>query len=506
MTRCFIAGVQHECSSFSPIPSALHSFTTVQWGVDAPSATGGLGYGESCRVALDMGFDLVAGPFSFAQPSLPAADHVWRQLRDGILEALRAASPVDLVWLCLHGAQMSDRTDDCEGEVLAMARQIVGDRAAIGCLLDLHTNVSQQMLDAADLVVSCREYPHIDYFERATEMLPVLAAAARGDVAPSTAVVRFGAPGVYPTPDEPMRSFVRRFTETQSMPGVLHVSVNHGFEGSDQPDLSASVVVTTDGDVDLAERVAQQVGTDFLDVITSASWAGPGLAAAIDQALALDGRPVVLADRADNAGGGAAGDSTYVLEELIRRGVRDVALALLWDPVAVDHCHAAGVGAVLPLRIGGKSGPMSGNPIDVHAEVLSLRTDAVQALFGRGEPRESLGRSAAIRVGGVEIVMNSVRQQVFSRHVFTEHGIDVMNRHVLVVKSTQHFMNDFGTLAAHVVRCDGPGTLTHDLTALPFRRVTRPLLGLDPVELLALRPMASVSGESRRVLRQASRT
>lgn len=387
MTRCFIAGVQHECSSFSPIPSALHSFTTVQWGVDAPSATGGLGYGESCRVALDMGFDLVAGPFSFAQPSLPAADHVWRQLRDGILEALRAASPVDLVWLCLHGAQMSDRTDDCEGEVLAMARQIVGDRAAIGCLLDLHANVSQQMLDAADLVVSCREYPHIDYFERATEMLPVLAAAARGDVAPSTAVVRFGAPGVYPTPDEPMRSFVRRFTETQSMPGVLHVSVNHGFEGSDQPDLSASVVVTTDGDVDLAERVAQQVGTDFLDVITSASWAGPGLAAAIDQALALDGRPVVLADRADNAGGGAVGDSTYVLEELIRRGVRDVALALLWDPVAVDHCHAAGVGAVLPLRIGGKSGPMSGNPIDVHAEVLSLRTDAVQALFGRGEPR-----------------------------------------------------------------------------------------------------------------------
>jgi microcystin degradation protein MlrC len=149
---------------------------------------------------------------------------------------------------------MSDRTDDCEGELLAMARSIVGDRAAIGCLLDLHANLSQRMLEAADFVVSCREYPHIDYHERAVEMLPVLAAAARGEVEPTTAAVRFGGPGVYPTPDEPMRSFVRRFTEAQSRPGVLQVSVNHGFEGSDQPDLSAAVVVTTDGDVDLSER------------------------------------------------------------------------------------------------------------------------------------------------------------------------------------------------------------------------------------------------------------
>ena len=448
----------------------------------------------------------MAGPFSSAQPSLPAPDRVWQEIRDDILDALRAAGEVDVVWLCLHGAQMSDRTDDCEGELLSMARSIVGEHAAVGCLLDLHANLSQRMLDVADLVVSCREYPHIDYHERAVEMLPVLAATARGEVQPSTAAVRFGGPGVYPTPDEPMRSFVRRFTDAQSRPGVLQVSVSHGFEGSDQPDLSASVVVTTDGDIGLAERIAHEVASDFLAVVQSTSWAGPGVAEAIDEALAFDRGPVVLADRADNAGGGAAGDSTFVLEELIRRDVQNAGVAMLWDPIAVDHCHAAGVGAILPLRIGGKSGPMSGNPLDVRAEVVSVRTDALQALFGKGEPAERLGRSAAIRVGGIEVVMNSVRQQVFSRHVFTEHGIDPLDRHLLVVKSTQHFMNDFGRIASHVVRCDGPGTLTPDLTTLPYERAPRPLLGLDPVELLELLPMASVSGESRRARRRANRT
>ncbi len=495
--RCFVAGVQHECSSFSPIPTALRDFTLVRWDVDPEPMTLGFGYGESCRVALDLGFDLVTGPFSTAQPSLPAAHAVWETVRESILEPLRAAGDVDIVWLCLHGAQMSDQEDDCEGDLLERARRIVGDRAAIGVLLDLHANLSSRMLDAADLVVTCREYPHIDYGDRAAEMLPVLARIRRGEVQPTTAAVRFMGPGAYPTPDEPMRSFVARFTAAQAEPGVLLVSVNHGFEGSDQPDLSASVVVTTDGDPVLAEQVARRVGDDFLSTVLSRSWAGPGVEASVDAALAATAWPVVVADRADNAGAGAAGDSTFVLAELLRRGATDTAVALLWDPVAVDLCHAAGVGARLPLRIGGKCGPMSGDPLDVQAEVLAVRDDATQALFGKGEPTFRLGRTAAIRVDGVEVVLASVRTQVFSHHVFTQHGIDHLARKVLVVKSTQHFMNDFGPIAASVIRCDGPGTMTTDLASLPYRRVRRPMLVLDPVDRVDVDPMPPVAVRRR---------
>jgi microcystin degradation protein MlrC len=495
--RCYVAGVQHECSSFSPIPTALRDFESVRWGVDPEPATLGFGYGESCRAALDLGFELISGPFSSCQPSLPPPHRVWEQVREGILEPLRAAGPVDLVWLCLHGAQMSDQEDDCEGDLLERVRALVGDDVAIGCLLDLHANLSSRMLDAADLVVSCREYPHIDYGERAAELLPVLARVRQGEVRPTTAAVRFNAPGAYPTPDEPMRSFVARFTAAQVEPGVLQVSVNHGFEGSDQPDLSASVVVTTDGDTAGAEQLARRVGADFLDTVRSQSWRGPGVAESVELALAATGHPVVLADRSDNAGGGAAGDSTFVLTELLRRRVSDVAVALIWDPIAVDFCHAAGVGARLPLRIGGKCGPMSGDPIDLDVEVRYVRTDATQALFGKGEPLFHLGRTAAVHVDGIDIVLASVRTQVFSHHVFSQHGIDHLARRILVVKSTQHFMNDFGTFAAEVVRCDGPGTLTADLASLPYHRIRRPMIGLDPVDRIEVAPMPAVAARTR---------
>lgn len=498
--RVFVAGVQHECSSFSPVPTSLRSFFKAQWGVSKRPATMGLGYGESCELVEEFGWDLVAGPFWSAQPSLPAGDHVWAELREGVLDALRQAGDVDIVWLCLHGAQMSDLQDDCEGDLLSAARQLVGDRVAIGCLLDLHTNLSSRMLDACDLVVTCREYPHIDFGERAREMLPVLARIRRGEVQPTTAAVRFLAPGAYPTPDEPMRSFNQRCDAVQARPGVLMVSMNHGFEGSDQPDVSASVVVTTDGDPALAASYAHEIATDFRAVVLSRSWHGPGVVESVDRALAFPDGPVVLADRADNPGGGAASDSTFVLAELIRRGARDTAVALLWDRVAVDMCHDAGVGTLLPLRIGGKCGPMSGEPLDVQAEVVCVRHDAAQALYGKGEPNMPLGRTAAIRIGGVggiEVVMSQARTQPMSRHVFTDHDIDPLRRRLLVVKSTQHFMNDFGKFATHVVRCDGPGTLTSHLSTLPFTRVRRPMLGLDPVDTVELESMPTVTVRNR---------
>ena len=151
--------------------------------------------------------------------------------------------------------------------------------------------------------------------------------------------------------------------------------------------------------------------------------------------------------------------------------------------MTVNFCHAVGEGARLPLRIGGKCGPMSGDPVDVMAEVRCVRSDATQALFGKGEPTLKLGRTAAVHVDGIHIVLASVRTQVFSHHVFSQHGIDYLKRRILVVKSTQHFMNDFGKFAGAVVRCDGPGTLTADLSTLPYRHIRRPLFGLDPVGL-----------------------
>ena len=427
---------------------------------------------------------VVAGPFFNAEPSSPAVADAWRQISGQILDGLRVALPVDIVVLCLHGAQMAEAIDDCEGALLADARDIVGRGVAIGVLLDLHANVTSAMCAAADLIVSCRQYPHIDYDERVAEMLPVLRAIAEGRVRPITSARRIPASGVFPTPDEPMRSFVRRITEAQTRPGVLMVSANHGFEGSDTPFMGASVVVTTDDDAALAERVADEVAADFRATIVGNTWDGLGVSEAIDEALRQPVGPVVIADRSDNAGAGAASDSTYILAELIDRRITDAALGIMWDPMAVRACHDAGLGARLPMRIGGKAGRLSGTPIDADVEVTSVRSDAMQALFGQGPPREPLGKSAAVRIDGIDVVLSSRRQQVFSPHCFTEHGIDPEQRHIVVVKSMQHFIGGFSAIAACIVRCDGPGSASLDMKQIPYRRIGRPMLGLDPADTI----------------------
>jgi microcystin degradation protein MlrC len=232
-----------------------------------------------------------------------------------------------------------------------------------------------------------------------------------------------------------------------------------------------------------------EVATDFLATIIGNTWNGLGVSDAIDEALRQPVGPVVIADRSDNAGAGAASDSTYVLAALIERNVTNATLGMIWDPMAVRACHDAGVGARLPMRIGGKAGRLSGAPIDADVEVTSVRDDAMQALFGQGPPREPLGRSAAVRIGGIDVVLTSRRQQVFSPHCFTEHGIDPTSRHIVVVKSMQHFMGGFAPIAACIVRCDGPGSATLDMKQIPYRRITRPMLGLDPVELIGLEPL-----------------
>ena len=487
--KIYVAGVQHESSSFSPIPTAYRSFFREMWSPEDPEGCTGFGYGEACKLATDLEMNVAPGPFFNAQPSLPCTTEAWERICAEILSGLAGTAPVDAVFLCLHGAQMTDRLDDAEGDLLARVRVVVGDRVVVAALLDLHANVTPRMLTDADLVVSCREYPHIDYGVRAAEMLPVIQAISEGRVRPVTVAVRIAAPGVFPTPEEPFSSFVTRMTADQAIPGVLAVSMNHGFEGSDSPEMSGSVVVTVDANVEQAQAIADRVGADFLSVLRSKSWSGLGVDEAIDEALRLPNRPVVIADRSDNPGAGAPGDSTYLLAELIHRGLDEVAVGVMWDPVATDICHDAGVGARLPIRIGGKAGPLSGQPVDVDAEVIAVRDDAMQALFGMGKPRHPLGRSAAIRTGGIEIVLNSLREQVFSPHCFTEHGIDPTVKRIVVVKSMQHFMGGFGPIAGHVVRCDGPGVATLDLTQLPFRRVRRPLFGLDPIEMIEAEPM-----------------
>jgi microcystin degradation protein MlrC len=486
--RIFFAGVMHEASSVSPIPTTPASFDWQLWrpreNPEPPPHVDLCGMGPGIVAARRRGHDVVAGFFGMAQPSAPMQASGWAAIRDEILADLAAAMPVDAVFLMLHVAQMAAGEADCEGDLLARVRAKVGPAVAVGVELDLHTNLSRRMVDAATAIIACKEYPHIDYAERAIELLDILEGTHDGRLRPVMVAVRVPVMGLFPTTAEPMRSFVARLTAAEQAP-ILSVSALHGFDMADHDDVGASVLVVADGAAAAAQAVALRLAGDFRALATTRA----PLATGMDEALAeVAGRPglTVIADRNDNPGGGSPGDETSLLAEVLRRGMSDVAIGVIWDPVAVDFAFAAGVGGRLALRLGGKCGLMSGPPVDLEVEVLALRRDACQAAFGIGPPLQPLGRTAVLRAGGIDIVINDLRQQVFSRHCFTETGVDLATKRLVIVKSTQHFHSDFARFADTILYCDTGAGLTPERGGPTYRQLRRPMFPLDPAEAVSV--------------------
>ena len=492
--RIFIAGLVHETSSFSPLPTSVQSFRegvlihrtdrrALQQITAQPNLVGVV------AAAARQGDTLLPGLYAQAQPSGPLSRGDYERLRDELLDDLRAAlslGPVDAVLLELHGAMLAEGYPDCEGDLLQRMRRLVGPGMPVGALLDLHCNLSPAMVESGAVLVACKEYPHIDYAARGVELHEMLTAMARGELTLRAQWRRVPMLGIFGTTQAPMRDFVQRLQASErDVPGVASVSVLHGFPWSDTPYTSAAVLVLardTPEATQAASSLLRDLAETFYGLREQAAANSLPLGVALDDAEAAmrraGGRPVVLADTADNPGGGAAGDSTFVLQELLRRGIKDVALGMIWDPQAVAIATSAGVGARLPLRLGGKVGPMSGDPVDLDVEVLACRADARQRSLTPGGT-DPLGPAVAVRVAGVDIVLNSTRQQVFSPDCFTELGIDPAAKRLVVVKSTQHFRSGFDRLAAAIVYADSPGSLQADLGRLPYRHLPRPVWPLD---------------------------
>jgi microcystin degradation protein MlrC len=185
----------------------------------------------------------------------------------------------------------------------------------------------------------------------------------------------------------------------------------------------------------------------------------------------------VITDPADNAGGGAPSDNTTILHRLIAREICNVALGPIWDPMAVRSCFAAGLGATFPLRFGGKTGVTSGTPIDATVQVIGLARDGTQTY---GPSKSFLGDMAGLRIGGVEVVLNTARTQALGPELFTNVGIDPTAKKLLVLKSSNHFMAGYGSFIAGVVHAHSDGLLRRDhFEKIPYARVRRPIWPLD---------------------------
>jgi len=471
--KFFIAHLATETNTFAAAPTGQGDFDEIGMYHGDASARDPDGAGAFMRFLRDLiegdGHAVAESLCTLAQPGGRTVRHVYEALRDEILADLRAALPVDAVQLLLHGAMAADGYDDCEGDLAARIRAIVGPGVPIGLELDLHCHFTELMARAADVIVAFKEYPHIDTDERGRELYRILVDAAAGRVKPVTEVFDCRMVGLWHTTREPMQGFVRQMQAAEREPGVLSVSLGHGFPWGDVPEAGAKLWVVADNDPALARAVADRLGAAFWRLRDEIGTQVVSIDDALDAATSGRGEgPVVLADIADNPGGGAAGDSTFILRRLLERGIGNVALGALWDLGAVHVCKAAGVGAELALRVGGKCGPASGQPVDLQVTVRAVAINHTQGALGT---RERLGDCVWVEAeNGLHLLLASIRTQTYGTDAFTGIGISLHDKDVVVVKSTQHFHAAFAPLARDVLYVSTPGAMNVDFAAIDYRR------------------------------------
>ncbi len=474
--RVFLASLATETNTFSPLRTDLNDFKDGFYAPagehpKTPTLCSAI-FPVARRRAKSLGWHLIEGTATWAEPGGTVNQKAWEFLRDQLLGELKRSAPVDIVLLGLHGAMVARDCLDCEGDLLERVRGEIGPDATIGVTFDPHSHLSERRIRHADLIAAFKEFPHTDFVETAEHLVDLVHKKSTGQIAPEMSVFDCRMIEILPTSREPMRGFVDKMKHLEQNGEVLSVSAIHGFMAGDVPDLGAKVLVTTNADKALGDAVAEELGKELFSFRgkTRPEFLSPDCA--LNLATAVPAGTVVIADVWDNPGGGVPGDSTIILSKMLERRVSNAALATIWDPVAVRTCFSAGEGARLTLRFGGKISANGGAPLDVEVGVRRTVRDAVQSF---GDSIVPLGDSVWIDVHGIDVILNTVRSQVFSPDAFTCLGIDPTRKSLLVVKSTNHFHDAFSGIASEILYAAVDGLYPNDPKSNGYKNLTRKL-------------------------------
>jgi microcystin degradation protein MlrC len=485
--RAFVAMFAHETNTFSSMPTGRRAFEarTLQYGGEVLERYAGTNtcVGGMIDAAAALDITLVPSIAAAASPAGPVTRQMFDDVVTRLTADLRAAGPFDALLLDLHGAMVTEADEDGEGALLAAVREIAGPRIPIAVTLDFHANVTPAMATHATLLLGYKTYPHVDMADRGREATERLADVLSGRLRPTVALRQ---PPLLPplgrqgTRSGPMRRLYDRATELERDPRVATVSIFAGFPLADVHDAGLSVYVVTHDDQARADAIADELAEMAWKHRHEFIHTALPVREAVQQALAIDGRPVILADMADNTGGGASGDGTELLRELLRVGARGATVACIWDPDAAAACAKAGVGATVTVTVGGKVDDRHGAPIEVTGRVRTLsdgrfvhKGPMMRGLEGR------LGTTAVLEVQDVRIILISNRWQTLDPEMLRFVGIDPLAEKIVVVKSTIHYRAAFEPIAHAIVEVDAAGLSSSNLARFDFRRVRRPIFPLD---------------------------
>lgn len=480
-----VAGILHETNSFAPGKTGANEFKDKEWASDSEIFHN---YYEHTRTSMggvidavrDFGAELACGLYTGATPSgivtAEAADFMMATLVASLDKA------ADGIVLILHGAMVADGYPDMEGEILRRVRHAVGPDKPIAMTLDLHANVSAEMVGYADVIVGYDTYPHVDMYERAVEAVGLLIRTIRKEVVPVRALAHpkmLIVPQVMVTEtDGPFRELMDLAFAIEEDPSVLNVTVIGGFPYSDVPDAGVAFIVTTDGDRKLAEKYAERLRIAAWERRDRFVLNDIPPAEAVQLALAEQEGPVVLVEGSDNVGGGSPADATHVLKHLIDAPKRS--LIVIRDKEAVILAHKLGVGALFSAPIGGKSDKLHGEPVPVSGKIRLL-SDGLYTHIGAymtGQ-RADMGLTAVIEAGNLTVVLTEKRTAPWDPGHVVSLGIRAETYHVIVVKAAIAWRTSFGSICKRIIPVDSPGCTGSSIADFAYEKVRRPIYPLD---------------------------
>lgn len=477
--RVGIAGVAIEASTFSPHRSSVEDFTVRQgpellgsypW-IDHRAVPGAV----NATRTWCSGVEWVPVLTARSMPGGPVTAACYAELRRRCLDALTASGPLDAVLLDLHGAMSVVGMYDAEADLVEAIRAVVGPDALLSATMDLHGNMSRDLVSHLDLATCYRMAPHEDAAETKERAARNLVARLRSGGRPKKAWVQV--PVLLPgertsTRDEPARSLYGSLPDLEARPGVLDAAIWVGYAWGDEPRSRAAVVVTGDDQAEILDA-ARSLARAYWEARRSFRFVAPTgtFEECASAALASDARPFVISDSGDNPTAGGAGDVTCGLAHLlgcepVRSGAVQVSYASIFDPATVELAFVAGEGAPVSVEVGGKV-DRSCPPVPVDATVVRLAQDHPDG-----------GDLAALRVGGLSFVVTSRRMQFHRVTSWAAVGLDPREADIVVIK-LGYLEPEIHRLAADWRLALTPGGVDQDLARLPYRHVHRPIFPLD---------------------------
>ena len=508
--RFVIALIKHETNTFSPIETPLSKFghglgpAFGQAALDRFVGTNSA-FAAFVDVAVREGAEVITPVAAESWPSAAATRATFEALVRPLEAAVRAGC--DALFLDLHGAMVIEDCDDAEGELLRRMRAIA-PTLPIAVTFDYHTNFSAEIARNATVITGYKTYPHIDIYDAGKQAAEILVKALRGEVKP---VIAWGWKPVVPSimrhapEDGPSGEIIRLAREREASGAVLAATLLPAFAHADTPYTGLSVVVVGDAMRKNGARLARETCDAMLEIgwqrRAEYTYTRTTLSEDVSRARLLgqpfgvsgakpDG-PVLLIDHCDNCGSGGAQDVMTVVEEILRQGLDDIAIAPILDAAAVTQMVAAGVGNSVTLDLGGKMDMpaigLKGRPLRLSGRVKTI-TDGNIVFRGPMYTglKSQMGTTAVLATqsqggGEGEIVITSLPHEPFDLVVFRSVGIEPTKKRYLMLKSRIHYRAGFKPIASHIVECQGEGVTNADLSVYQYKKLTRPIYPLDRV-------------------------